>query len=42
MQLADGSTFTVIFKVAFSGSDETQALALPLKKLVILDRTNAS
>ena len=42
MQLADGSAFKVIFKVAFSGSDETQALAFPVKTLIILNSTNAS
>ena len=42
MQLADGSAFKVIFKVAFTGSDETQALAFPVKTLIILNSTNAS
>jgi hypothetical protein len=39
-QLVDGGTFTVTFKVAFSGSDETQALAYPVKALKILNSAN--
>ena len=39
-QLVDGGTFTVTFKVAFSGSDEAQALAYPLKTLKILNSAN--
>ena len=42
MQLAEGSTLTVIFKVAFAGNDESQALRFPLKTLVILNSTDAS
>ena len=39
-QLVDGCMLTVTFKVAFSGSDEAQALTYPLKTLQILNSAN--
>ena len=39
-QLADGCTLEVTFKVAFTGSDPTQALAFPVKTLGILNSAN--
>ena len=39
-QLADGCTLEVTFKVAFTGSDATQALAFPVKTLGILNSAN--
>ena len=39
-QLADGCTLEVTFKVAFTGSDETQALVYPIKTLEILNSAN--
>ena len=39
-QLADGCTLEVTFKVAFTGSDETQALVYPVKTLEILNSAN--
>ena len=39
-QLADGCTLEITFKVAFAGSDETQALVYPVKTLEILNSAN--
>lgn len=37
--LADGSTLNILFKVAFWGDDETQALSFPVKSLNIIGYT---